>query len=428
MIVVGLTGNAASGKSTVARAWADAGVPVVDADHLARRAVAPGTEGLRRVIDAFGPDVLDPEGALDRAALRGIVLADPEARRRLEAIVHPEVDRLRRAWLDECRADGETLVVIEVPLLFEVGLDAEVDASVVVRTSRDVQMERLLDRGLEPVEAERLRAAQMSADEQVARADHVLENDGTLLDLRRVTAELLGTLLGPVGRPVATGPTIHLDLHLHTVGSWDSLNDPEALLARAAEQGIDRLAMTDHNELWVARAMAERYPDRVIPGEEVKTAEGIDVIGLYLHDKIPKGTPAVETIQRIRDQGGIPYLPHPFARGKGGGGRYVDELAPLVDVVEVFNARLHPDTLNAPTGPVVARFGRLASAGSDAHTVGEIGNVHLEVPAHENRPEALRRALARATWRGREASRLVHLGSTWAKVRKKLPAAPTFDG
>ena len=427
MIIVGLTGNAASGKSTVARAWAQAGIPVVDADQLARRAVAPGTEGLGRVVEVFGPGVLDAGGELDRAALRGIVLADATARQRLEEIVHPEVDRLRRLWLDERRGEGETLVVVEVPLLFEVGLDAHVHQTVVVRTPEASQRERLIERGLDPDDVRRLREAQMAPDEQVARADHVIENDGPPIALRRAAAELLGTLLAPVGRPVATGPAMVLDLHLHTVGSWDSLSDPEALLARAADVGIDRLAMTDHNELRVAKAMAERHPDRVIPGEEVKTAEGIDVIGLYLDEKIPKGTPAAETIERIRDQGGIPYLPHPFARGKGGGGRYVDELAPLVDVVEVFNARLHPASLNDPTGPVVARYGRLVSAGSDAHTVREIGNVHLRVPAHANRPEELRRALARATWRGREASRLVHLGSTWAKLRKKLPVAPTFD-
>jgi len=439
MIVIGLTGNAASGKSEVARAWRQAGVPVVDADVLARRAVAPGTRGLERIRDTFGTDVLDTAGALDRGAMRRVMLSDPDARSRLEDIVHPEVHRLRDEWLQERAEEGETLVAVEIPLLFEANLQDTVHTSVVVRTPLERQAERLRERGLPDEQIRQLRVAQMTPDAQADRADLVIENDGDLRDLRRAAALLLGGLLEGPGRPVARavregqgtsehgGNGIVLDLHLHSVGSWDSLSDPEALLRRAADVGIDRLAITDHNELFVAKAMAERHPERVIPGEEVKTAEGIDVIGLYLTEAIPKGTPAHETIDRIRDQGGIPYLPHPFARGKGGGGAYVEELAPLVDIIEVFNARLHPEALNAPTQPVVARYGRLVSVGSDAHTVSEIGNVRLRVPEHENTAEGLRFALARATWEGREASRLVHLASTWAKVRKRLPGAPRFD-
>ncbi len=427
MIVVGLTGNAASGKSEVGQAWRDAGVPVADADAFARRAVEAGTPGLDRIREAFGEAVLDTAGGLDRSAMGRVVLGDADARRRLEAIVHPEVRRLRDAWLDAQAGNDETLAVVEIPLLFEAELQDTVHVTVAVRTPRAAQAERLAARGLPEDQVRQIRHAQMDPDAQADRADFVVENAGDLRDLRRTSALLLGTLLKGPGRPPASGPTMSLDLHLHTVGSWDSLSDPEAILARADAVGIDRLAMTDHNELHVARAMAERYPDRVIAGEEVKTAEGIDVIGLHLSETIPKGTPALETIDRIRSQGGIPYLPHPFARGKGGGGAFVDELAPLVDVIEVFNARLHPESLNAPTLPVVARFGRLPSAGSDAHTVREVGNVRLRVPRHENTAPALRRALARATWEGREASRLVHLGSTWAKVRKRLPGAPTFD-
>ncbi|MFS8638683.1 MAG: dephospho-CoA kinase, partial [Gemmatimonadota bacterium] len=96
MFRVGLTGNIASGKSTVARVWQRLGAPVIDADVLARRAVAPGSVGLRRIVETFGPGVLDEAGRLDRAALRDIVFHDPEARAKLEAIVHPEVGRLRR--------------------------------------------------------------------------------------------------------------------------------------------------------------------------------------------------------------------------------------------------------------------------------------------------------------------------------------------
>jgi predicted metal-dependent phosphoesterase TrpH len=150
----------------------------------------------------------------------------------------------------------------------------------------------------------------------------------------------------------------------------------------------------------------------------------VDVIGLYLSDEIPKGTPARETVERIRAQGGIPYLPHPYAEGKGGGGRLAEELAPLVDVVEVFNGRLHPGRLNAPAEDLARRHARARGAGSDAHTLAEVGGVSVEVAAHRNRPDAFLRALADGTVRGRTTSTLVHLASTWAKVRKKLPGAP----
>lgn len=218
---------------------------------------------------------------------------------------------------------------------------------------------------------------------------------------------------------------IRLDLHMHTWGSWDCLSDPELVLARARARGVERIAITDHDRLDTAAKMARRHPDAVIAGEEVKTAEGIDVIGLYLTELIPGGTPARETCQRIRDQGGVAYLPHPYAPGKGGSGRMAEELAALVDVVEVFNARLHPAGRNDPAMELAERHGTLKGAGSDAHTVGEVAGAWIEVPWHPNEPEAFRAALADVgRIHGQEASRLVHLASTWAKVRRKLPGAP----
>jgi len=215
-------------------------------------------------------------------------------------------------------------------------------------------------------------------------------------------------------------PRLRIDLHLHTRGSWDSVSDPEAVLERARRRGVGRIAITDHNRLEVALEMAARYPDAVIPGEEVKTAEGIDVIGLYLTEEIPKGTPARETIERIREQGGIPYLPHPYAAGKGGSGRYAEELAPLVDVVEVFNSRLRPRSANRKGLELARRHGKLQGAGSDAHSVGEVGNAWVELPAHPNEPQALLAALAQAVPQGERAGLHVFLVSNWAKVRKKL--------
>jgi len=188
---VGLTGNIASGKSTVARVWQRLGAPVIDADVLARRAVAPGSVGLRRIVAAFGPGVLDDAGQLDRAALRDIVFRDPEARAKLEAIVHPEVGRLRREEEARLEAAGERIVVHDIPLLFEAGLDREFDAVVLVDASERVRLERLVrDRGLPEDEARRMIDAQMPSSQKRDRADYVIENEGTLETLERAAEEV----------------------------------------------------------------------------------------------------------------------------------------------------------------------------------------------------------------------------------------------
>lgn len=214
---------------------------------------------------------------------------------------------------------------------------------------------------------------------------------------------------------------LRIDLHLHTRGSWDSLSDPERILARASRVGIERIAITDHDRLGVALEMAARYPDRVIPGEEVRTAEGVDVIGLYLSEEIPRGTPALECCRRIRDQGGISLLPHPYAAGKGGGGKLAEILAPHVDIVEVFNSRLLSMKQNLRAVDLSERHGRLQSAGSDAHTVGEIGNAWVELPWHPNDPASLLEALSGGRAVGQRAGLHVFLGSNWAKLWKRLP-------
>ncbi|MGW8265635.1 MAG: PHP domain-containing protein [Longimicrobiales bacterium] len=214
---------------------------------------------------------------------------------------------------------------------------------------------------------------------------------------------------------------IRLDLHLHTRASWDCLSDPVDILERARERGVHRVAMTDHNRLELALEMHRQYPDAVIPGEEIRTEEGIDLIGLYIRREIPKGTPAREACRLIREDGGVIYLPHPFAPGKGGSGRHATALAPLVDVVEVFNARLHPGRLNGPALELARSHGKLRGAGSDAHTLGEVGGGWVEVPHHENRAQALLAALPEGNVGGRTTPYWVHLGSTWAKVRKVLP-------
>jgi predicted metal-dependent phosphoesterase TrpH len=213
---------------------------------------------------------------------------------------------------------------------------------------------------------------------------------------------------------------IDLDLHLHTRGSWDSLSDPDAVLARAVELGFHRIAITDHDRIEVALEMARRHPTAVIPGEEVKTAEGIDVIGLYLSREIPRGTPAREVCREIRAQGGIVYLPHPYALGKGKAGRLAEELAPRVDVVEVFNARLRSARANRRAEALARRHGRLRGGGSDAHTLGEVGNVRVRVPWHPNEPAALLEALGEAQVAGRRAPWRAFAASNLAKLRKRI--------
>ena len=421
LITVGLTGNIASGKSTVAATWAEAGVPIISADELSRRAVLPGTPGLEEVRSVFGEAVLAPDGTLDRARLGAIVFSDEEARHNLEGILHPRIWELRTECLERLRAEGTALVVAEIPLLFETGRQGDFDVTVLVYAPDHLRFDRLVRvRGLAEKEAREIMAAQMDQEQKKSLADIVIENAGTRADLGAETERVLSELLG------RTPPeSMRVDLHLHTAGSWDCLSDPERVLETAIARGYQRIAMTDHNRVSVALRMAAAHPDRIIPGEEVRTAEGVDVIGLYLSHEIPKGTTAHETIARIRAQGGIPYLPHPYAGGKGGGGRLADELAALCDVVEVFNARLHSAGANRQAVELATRHGKLRGAGSDAHTIGEIGNALVDLPAHPNRPDALLGALASGSTGGSEASHLVHLASTWAKLRKKLPGGRT---
>ena len=216
------------------------------------------------------------------------------------------------------------------------------------------------------------------------------------------------------------GRLLRVDMHVHTHASWDCLSDPERVLARAADRGVDRIAITDHNRIWAALEMARRYPDRVIPGEEVKTAEGIDVIGLYMNEEIPKGTPAREVCARVREQGGLVYLPHPYARGKGGSGRYAEELADHSDIIEVFNARLHDPALNRAAADLADRRNLPGGGGSDAHSLWEVGAARVELPHHPNRPEAFLEALRSARVAGVASPHLVHLVSTFAKVARRV--------
>jgi dephospho-CoA kinase len=185
MLKVGLTGNIAAGKSAVAGVWRSMGASVVDADELSRLAVEPGTPAHDAIAREWGPWVLEEGGTLDRAALRQIVFADPDARARLESIVHPAVAALRDEHFRQAQARGETIVVADIPLLFEVGMADEFDVVVLVDAPEEVRLARIVaDRGLSEDEARRMIAAQMPSELKKARADVVIRNAGTLGDLQ----------------------------------------------------------------------------------------------------------------------------------------------------------------------------------------------------------------------------------------------------
>ena len=201
MRVVGLTGGIASGKTTFAEALRARGAPVVDADALARAAVAPGSAALADIVRTFGPDLIAPDGTLDRRRMAALVFGDPEARARLEAITHPAVRRGLAEETARLAAEGHDLVFYDTPLLFEVGLDPTLDCVVVVWAPPDVQRARLLARdGLAASEADARLAAQLPIDEKAARADFVVENVGPGAELGPKADRLLADLRRGLGR------------------------------------------------------------------------------------------------------------------------------------------------------------------------------------------------------------------------------------
>jgi dephospho-CoA kinase len=178
---IGLTGGIGSGKSTVAGLLAARGARVIDADRIAREVVEPGTPGLDAVVGAFGAEVLTAEGALDRPALAAVVFADPQARRRLDGIVHPLV-RSRAAEL-VAAAPPEAVVVQDVPLLVETGQAASYDLVLVVQADPATRVRRLVGRGLSEDDARARIAAQATDEQRRAVADVVLDNSGTVEEL-----------------------------------------------------------------------------------------------------------------------------------------------------------------------------------------------------------------------------------------------------
>ncbi len=200
MLNVALTGNVASGKSTVAALFAAWGATVIDADALVHELQRPGTGVYEAIVRRFGHRIVGPRGLLDRDALRARVLADPDARRDLEAIVHPAVARRREELVADARRRGAPVVVSDIPLLFEALDPAAFDAVVLVDAPAAVRRRRLVEeRGLDPAEAERLMAAQLPSAAKRARSTWVIDNDGTLAELERRARGVWEALAGPSG-------------------------------------------------------------------------------------------------------------------------------------------------------------------------------------------------------------------------------------
>jgi dephospho-CoA kinase len=190
MLLVGLTGGIGAGKSTVAGMLAERGAVVIDADDLARKAVDPGTPGFDAVLETFGADVVSKDGSLDRGRLAELVFKAEEARRKLEAIVHPEV---RRLFVEESgKYQGtDRVLVYAVPLLVESGLQGMVDVVVVVTAERGARLARLAAaREMSADDAKGRMDAQLPDEEREAAADVVIKNDGSMEDLERQVDEL----------------------------------------------------------------------------------------------------------------------------------------------------------------------------------------------------------------------------------------------
>lgn len=186
MLLVGLTGNIGSGKSAVAQLLSERGATIIDADVLARRAVELGTAAYDKIVARWGSIILAPDGQLDRAMLRRMVFSDHEQLEELNQIVHPEVERLVGRLVEQARKRGDRVTVCDIPLLFERHMTDQFDRIILVDAHRAVRLERLVkDRGLRETEAMDMIAAQMPAELKRARADFVIDNDGTLAQLER---------------------------------------------------------------------------------------------------------------------------------------------------------------------------------------------------------------------------------------------------
>lgn len=212
-----------------------------------------------------------------------------------------------------------------------------------------------------------------------------------------------------------------VDLHTHTIYSKDCLTRTAQLLERARQIGLQKVAVTEHNRLDGALAAKALAPDLVIVGEEIMTTHG-EIIAYFLTKEVPRGLSPKETIARLRDQGAAISIPHPLdsVRRPAMGLTNVLTVIDLVDALEVLNARCVWARDNAAAAALAREHGKLMTAGSDAHTTGELGNSYLEMPPFDDNAASFLAALAKAKVGGSISPFWPHFASTYAKWRKRI--------
>ena len=216
-----------------------------------------------------------------------------------------------------------------------------------------------------------------------------------------------------------------VDLHSHTIYSKDCLTRPEDAIARARSLGLDKLAITEHNNLAGALRAKELAPDLIIVGEEIMTTHG-ELIAYFVKEEVPRDLSPQETIRRLREQGAVIAIPHPLdsLRNSAMGMANVMEVIDQVDAIEVRNARCVRPQDNLAALALAQERGLLITAGSDAHIPFELGHCYVEMPAFEDDAESFVDALQSAKPMGKESPFWPHLMSTWAKWRKRIRPVP----
>ncbi len=217
---------------------------------------------------------------------------------------------------------------------------------------------------------------------------------------------------------------LRVELHTHTHASKDCLVKPEKLLKHCQRVGIDRVAVTDHNEIQGALAAKALAPERVIVGEEIHTTQG-ELLGYFMTEHIPGGLEPVETIERLRSQGAVISVPHPFdtTRGPQWTREQLLAIIPLVDAIETFNARCMTNQPNKQAAAFARKHNLLETVGSDAHTLKEVGRASLTMHPFTEAPGFLE-SLKTARLHTRKSSWFVHLFSRYAAFYKQLITEP----
>ena len=210
------------------------------------------------------------------------------------------------------------------------------------------------------------------------------------------------------------------DFHMHTNFSPDCIVSPESLVARCLEVGLNCIAVTDHNSIQGSIEVKRIAPFMVIQASEIKTTGG-EITGLFIQEEIPAGLAPVETAKRIKEQGGLVSLPHPFdhLRRSVIGKMALEEVLPYADIIEVFNARNVFDSDNRKAMVVAKEHGLVPSAVSDAHSIGELGDTYVEFPEFDGTPAGFKEALRQGRLVTRKSNPLIHLITGYAKLKKR---------